>query len=90
MKKSDAYGSAKTIIALLIVLVAFAVFLLFYYNTDAILQSNKFLPYMTLATVGMGLLLVLLYLVNNPQDAPKSVTHHKSTTSKSKSKKKKK
>lgn len=63
--KTSHYDAAKAIIAFLIVLLAFGIFLLFYMNSDAIIQSNRFYLFISLATIAMGLLLGLLYLVNN-------------------------
>lgn len=81
---------------MLIVLLAFAILILFYNNSEAIMQSNKFYLFMTLVTVGMGLMLGLMFLVSNSKhpshkkynSLPKLATH-KAVASKKTSKKKK-
>lgn len=93
MKKGSHYDNARSIVALLIVLIAFAIFLLFYYNSDEIMASNNFYLFMTLATLGMGLLIGLMYLANNSQHPQAKAPSHKTVApkaSKAKSKKKKK
>lgn len=57
--------SIKAIISLLIVLMAFAVFLLFYNYQQNLMTTQNFYPFMVLTFVGMGLLIALLFLVNN-------------------------
>lgn len=91
MKKMH-YDSVKAIISFLIVLLAFGIFMLFYMNSDAIIRANKFYLFISLATIGMGLLIGLMYLVNNQahlhkQHAVKPASKAKTTPSKKKSKK---
>lgn len=57
-------SNAKLLIAFLIVLLGFAVFILFNANKDTILASDNLKGLVTLIVVGMGLLIGLLYLVN--------------------------
>lgn len=62
------YDTAKLVIALLIVLIAFGVFLFLNAYSDSIYQEysvNAFYIFATLATVVSGLLIGLLYVVNN-------------------------
>jgi hypothetical protein len=56
--------SIKAIISLLIVLLAFGIFLLFYNYQQSLLSAENFYPFILLTFVGMGLLLALLFLVN--------------------------
>lgn len=65
MKNSSHFESAKAITALFIVLVGFGVFMLFYNNSDTLLQGDGFYPFITLTVIGFSLLIGLLYLVNN-------------------------
>jgi len=58
---------AKGIAGLLIVFIAFGIFLLFFNWQDNILQSDNFYPFMTLTIVGAGFLFGLLYLINKPE-----------------------
>lgn len=67
MKKSAHFDTAKVVTAFFIMLVAFGVFLLFYQNSEGILQSDSFYPFIILSTIGFSLLAGLLYLVNNSQ-----------------------
>ena len=93
MKKGSSYDNARSIVALLIVLLAFAIFLLFYYNSDAIFEANNFYLFMTLTTLGMGLMIGLMYLANNSHHPKATATPHKSVAAKApkaKNKKKKK
>lgn len=78
--------SAKAIISLLIVLMAFAVFLLFYNYQQNLMSPDNFYPFMILTFVGMGLLLSLLFLVNKktPVNTVKSVAKSAKKTSKKK------
>lgn len=56
--------TVRTIMALVIVLVAFGLLMLFVNNRDAIIASGNFQMFMTLATAAGGLLIGLLFLVN--------------------------
>ncbi|HYK08695.1 MAG TPA: hypothetical protein VEW42_04320 [Candidatus Eisenbacteria bacterium] len=60
----------KSILALLILLVAFSILLIFSTNKDALMAPGVFPLFMTLATVGLGLLVGLLFLVNNSHHNP--------------------
>ncbi len=93
MKKGSSYDNARSIVALFIVLLAFGIFLLFYYNSDAIMESDSFYLFMTLATLGLGLLIGLMYLSSNSSHPKTAATKHKAVpakASKTKSTKKKK
>ena len=62
------YDTAKLLVALFVVLVAFGIFLFLNSYGDVIYQdynSNAFYIFATLATVASGLLIGLLYVVNN-------------------------
>ena len=56
--------SVKTIIPLLVLLLAFGMFGLFYTYQQSIIDSNSFNLFMILAVIGMALLVSLLFLVN--------------------------
>lgn len=81
---SHHHQNAKALIGLLIVLLAFGIFLLFYTYSEEILQENRFYLFMTLTTVGMGLMVGLMYLANNS----KHPSHAASTKKVTKKKKK--
>ncbi len=70
-KKSIKESDAKSIIALLIVLIAFAVFIFFYTNKEAVFASGSLQSLITLIVIAMGSLIVLLYLVNAPRSSKK-------------------
>lgn len=55
---------AKSVIPLMILLVAFAVFILFYTYQQSIINTNSFNMFLVLAVIGMGLLITLMFLVN--------------------------
>jgi hypothetical protein len=91
--KKVSYDSVKAIISFLILLLAFGIFMLFYMNSDVIVRENKFFLFISLATIGMGLLIGLMYLVNNQahlkkQHVAKPVAKAKSPAAKKKTKKK--
>lgn len=65
MKKSSHFEAARAVTALFIVLVSFGIFMLFYVNSEDLLQGDGFYQFITLAVIGFSLLLGLLYLVNN-------------------------
>lgn len=69
MKKSSHFDIAKAVISLFIILIGFAVFILFYTNSESILEDGGFYQFMTLTVIGFALLLGLLYLVNNSKPA---------------------
>lgn len=88
MKSSKTHMDiAKAVIALMIVLVAFGIFLIFNSYKDTILSStSNFQSFMILAVIGAGLLAGLLFLVSKSEHP----THHVArahTKSKSRSKK---
>lgn len=87
MTHGSHHDNAKSVVALLIVLLAFGILVLYYNNSDAILEANKFYLFMTLATVGMGLMLGLLFLVNNSKHKESKAKGTKSGKSVSKGKK---
>jgi tellurite resistance protein TehA-like permease len=66
LKKSDPHSSARAVIALLIVSLAFAMLYTFYRYRDNIVDSGNFKSFLFLAFVGCALLLSLLFLVNKP------------------------
>lgn len=60
----DPVVTSRSIISLLIVLLAASIFFLFNTYQQNIMQNNMFYPFMTLTVVGMGLLVSLLFLIN--------------------------
>lgn len=88
MKKSLHFDSIKAVIALLILLIGFGVFLLFYTNSESMLEDGRVYPFVILGTICLSLLLGLLYLVNNSKHSHVKV--HKAVTSKAVAKKRKK
>ncbi len=84
MKNSSHFDNAKAIIALFIVLIAVGVFMLFYTNSDSLLQGDGFYSFITLTVIGFSLLIGLLYLVNNskhPSVNRVSIKKHKKVRS---------
>ena len=83
MKHSSHYDTARLVIAFMIVALASSMFLIFYQNQDAIMDNNQFPTFISLATIGAGLLIGLFYLINNPQQSHKSspVKPHKKKNS---------
>jgi hypothetical protein len=78
-------NNLKAIIYLLLVLLAFGIFILFYNNSELILQSHSFTLFMVLVTVGMTLMVGLVYLVSNSKHpSHHKVAHHKEVSYKSK------
>ncbi len=70
----------RGVAALLIVFIAFAIFLLFYNMQDNIIGTDNFYPFMTLTIVGAGFLFALLYLINKPEHKKSKVLNtHKSS-----------
>ncbi len=63
-KRSIHVNTVKPILSLLIVLVAFSLFLLFITYKDSIFASGSFHSYILLTTIAMGLLVALLFLIN--------------------------
>ncbi|MEK7570810.1 MAG: hypothetical protein AAB553_00915 [Patescibacteria group bacterium] len=89
MRKASHYETMRALTAFFVVVIAFAIFLLFYLNSESILSSQDFYPFMTLAVVGMGLLLWLFYIVSNqPHLHKKSLTKTKIAKKSPKKKKK--
>lgn len=83
-KHHDHHHVIKTLMSFFILVIAFSVLLIFVNNSENIIEGNNFKMFMTLAVVGAGLLIGLLYLVNNSDT--KSIAK---SSQKSKSKKKK-
>lgn len=79
--------NVKTIIPLLVVLLAFALFMIFYNNQAALTAPNVFPMFMTLAVIAGGLLIALVYLVNSSKE---NITHSVSRKKTKSSKKKRK
>lgn len=84
----DHHQNAKTVASLAILCVAFVLLLMFNYHSENIIEGNNFKLFMTLAIVGAGLLVSLLYLINKPHTS--SVKRISTPKAKAKSKKKKK
>lgn len=63
-KSSDLLIITRSVIALLIVLLAFSVLVLFSKYKQNIMENNSFVPFMILTTIGLGLLVSLLFLIN--------------------------
>lgn len=86
MRHGSHHDNAKAVISLFIVLLAFGIFLLFYTNSEEIIRTNKFFSFMTFSTIAMGLMVGLLFLVNNSKEK----THKAHAVKGGKSKKTKK
>jgi len=56
--------TARTVIPLLVLLLAFGMFGLFYTYQQSIIDSNSFNLFIVLSVIGMALLVSLLFLVN--------------------------
>ena len=82
MKNSSHFDTAKAIAALFIVLIGFGVFLLFYTNSDSILQGDSFYSLISLTVIVFSLLIGLMYLVSNSKHP--SVRVNKATVKKHK------
>jgi len=61
---SNHAGAMRSIIALLIIMLAGSLFFLFRTYQDNIVANNMFYPFMILTVVAMGLLVSLLFLMN--------------------------
>lgn len=83
-KHHDHHHVVKNLMSFFILVIAFSVLLVFVNNSENIIEGNNFKMFMILAVVGAGLLIGLLYLVNNSDT--KSVAK---SSSKSKAKKRK-
>lgn len=57
--------SARSVLSLLIVLIAFSLFLLFKEYQQQIFISQSFNLFIVLTTICMGLLVLLLFLINS-------------------------
>ena len=64
VKKYNHETNARALLALLVVLLALGILLLFNSYRDNIILSGAFKQFMTLSAVGAGLLLGLLFLTN--------------------------
>ncbi len=84
MKHGSHHDYAKSIISLLIVLVALSVLVIFNTYSEEIIAANNFSLFMALTVVASGLLVGLLYLVSNS----KHVAHKAHATKSVKGKKK--
>lgn len=89
---SNHYDTAKMVIALFVVLVAFGMFLFLNAYSDVIYEGNNFNAFYlfaTLATVASGLLIGLFYIVSNSKNNKRSDSSVKKSPVKSKKKSKK-
>jgi hypothetical protein len=75
MSKSSHYDTAKAVVAFLAVALMAGVFLVFAKNKDSIIESGQFYYFMTLAVVGAGFLIGLLYLAGKPVQKSKAISH---------------
>jgi hypothetical protein len=82
------HTALRALASFLILVLAFAILLIFRNNQTNILDNNQFQLYMVLATVGAALLVGLLYFVNKPQ--AKTVKSVRKTAKKSAKRSKKK
>ena len=71
-KISENERNVRVVIAMLILSVAFGVFILFSNYQESVSDSGMLLPFVSLVFLGMGLLLTLLYLVNRESSKKKS------------------
>ena len=69
--KTPAYYD-KNIVALLIMAVAFVIFLIFYNYQPFLQESNDVSKYVVLSAFALGLLLIFFYLVSTRTDKHKS------------------
>ncbi|MBU4016653.1 hypothetical protein KKF69_04205 [Patescibacteria group bacterium] len=65
MNKSSHLDTAKAITSFFIVLIGFGVFMLFYTNSESLIEGNSFSSFITLTVIVFSLLIGLLYLVSN-------------------------
>lgn len=89
IQKSNPHQSAKAGVAMMVVLLAFALFLLFYNYKDYLMETGQFPFFMVMTTIGLGLMVGLVYLVFN-QKEPKTKTVKAPAKKATKAKKKKK
>ncbi|MBI4079375.1 MAG: hypothetical protein HY429_03710 [Candidatus Levybacteria bacterium] len=75
IKKSDSHSTAKAIIMLMVVMLAFLILVIFMDRKEALAQSGDLTTFINLTIVGMGFLIVLVYFVNqsghHPHDSSK-------------------
>lgn len=91
MDNEKNHTALRALASFLILVLAFAILLIFRNNQNNILENNQFQLYMVLATVAAALLIGLLYFVNKPMPTKaKVVKQIKKTTKKSSKKSKKK
>ena len=81
MNKTNHYDTAKAVVALLAVALMAGVFFIFNSNKESILEGNQFSMFMTLAIVGSGFLIGLLFLSSKPEHKHKKITHKSSSKS---------
>lgn len=69
----------KGVVSLAVVILSFAIFLIFINNTDYIVESSNFNLFVVLAGICLGLMVGLLYLVSNRAHVSvrKSSSHRK-------------
>lgn len=79
MIHSSHYDTARAVIAFLAVALMATVFIIFYQNQDTILASDVFYAFISLAIVGAGLLISLLYLSSKPQKLKSKKVVHKAS-----------
>lgn len=89
MQHEKNHTALRALASLRILILAFAILLIFRNNQSNILENNQFQLYMVLATVGAALLIGLLYFVNKPMPT-RVVKQTKKTTKSKKSVKKSK
>lgn len=64
LKNSDNHTIARSVLAFVIVLVAFGILVLFNFNKDTLVDSNNYKPFMFLVVVGMSFMVILLFLAS--------------------------
>ena len=78
------HSAIKAFLSFMILAVAAMMFFIFYNNQENIFANNDWQGFIILAVVGAGLLIGLLYLVNNSQTHTVKSTKKKSSKSKKK------
>ena len=78
------HSAIKAFLSFMILAVAAMMFFIFYYNQESLFTDNNWQVFITLAVVGAGLLIGLLYLINNSQVHTTKSTKKKSTKVKKK------
>lgn len=75
MNKSTHHDTARTVIGFFTVCLMAGIFFVFYNNQDTLIESNQLLIFVTLAIVGAGFLVSLLYLASKPVKSHKAAVH---------------